>query len=232
MAEKLIREAAGRYRTADRRFAVSQESGAWWVRDEEQTTEFGTPRLIGPLATLNAAREAIDEAREQKVVPLPKPPRAKRPAKAAKRSTGAEPSAPEKSADPAWIERELDAPRRDDARRLIRTLTELGFEDAEQLVRADLLGLSPAIAEALLRRRIQEAAVDRWRDPEALASALAGVEVEPGDPGSLAAAVAASTVDAVLQVIEAGSVSSKRGRQLPGWKLVERDGERQIHLAE
>ena len=120
---------------------------------------------------------------------------------------------------------------RAEARRLIRALADLGFGDAEQLVRADLLGLSPAIAEALLRRRIQEEAVDRWRDPEALAS-LAGADVQPGDPGGLAAAVAASTVGSVLRIIEAGATSGKRGRDLPGWKLVERDGERQIHMAE
>ncbi len=246
MPEKLTRETAGHYRSADGRFGVADEGGSWWVRDEQQTNEFGMPRLIGPLATLNAARDAIAEARDQKIVPLPKPPRGKRGAKSShsknegsaegtkptKRRKAAEPDEPEQPPEPAWIERELDAPRRDHARRLIRVLSDLGFADVEQLVRTDLLGLSPAIAQALLRRRIQEEAVDPWRDPQALAAALAGADVTSGDPGSLAAAVAASTVEDVLRVIDAGGASGKRARDLPGWKLVERDGEREIHLLE
>lgn len=239
MAEKLTRETAGHYRSSDGRFSVADEGGSWWVRDEEQSNEFGMPRLIGPLATLNAARDAIEEARDQKVVQLPKPPRRRqaakpKPARSKKDANArrARPAEAEEPKEPAWIERELDGSRRNEARRLIRDLAGLGFEDAEQLVRADLLGLSPAIAEALLRRRIQEAAVDRWRDPDALSAALAGAEVEPGDAGGLAAAVAASTVADVLRVIDAGGISGKRARELPGWKLVERDGERQIHLSE
>jgi hypothetical protein len=62
--DKLRRESAGRYRTADGRFAVSGEpGGSWYLADDEQANEFGLPRLIGPYPTLVRVREAIREMR-------------------------------------------------------------------------------------------------------------------------------------------------------------------------
>ena len=57
------REAAGRYRTEDGRFRVEQSSGGWVVIDDEQTDDLGLPLVRGPVATLDAARAAIDLAR-------------------------------------------------------------------------------------------------------------------------------------------------------------------------
>lgn len=62
-AEKLKREAAGRYRTADGRFEVEQASGGWVVVDAETTDDLGLPLVRGPFSTLDAARATIGEAR-------------------------------------------------------------------------------------------------------------------------------------------------------------------------
>ena len=60
----LKRESAGRYRTADERFEVEQNSGRWMISDTAETNDFGLPLIRGPFATLDEVREAIREARE------------------------------------------------------------------------------------------------------------------------------------------------------------------------
>ena len=61
--EKLKRERAGTYRTADGRFTVEQTSSGWLLMDGEQTDELGLPLARGPFATLDDARTAIAAAR-------------------------------------------------------------------------------------------------------------------------------------------------------------------------
>jgi ribosomal protein S18 acetylase RimI-like enzyme len=61
--EKLKRERAGTYRTADDRFTVEQTSSGWLLLDAEQTNELGLPLTRGPFATLDEARNAIALAR-------------------------------------------------------------------------------------------------------------------------------------------------------------------------
>ena len=61
--ERLKRETAGRYGTADGRFTVEQSSGRWMLVDTEEADDLGLPLVRGPFATLDEAREAIDEAR-------------------------------------------------------------------------------------------------------------------------------------------------------------------------
>ena len=56
---KLKRETAGRYRSADGRYVVQQQSGPWWLMDTEQTDELGQPALHGPYASLSEATDAI-----------------------------------------------------------------------------------------------------------------------------------------------------------------------------
>jgi GNAT superfamily N-acetyltransferase len=62
--EKLKRERAGTYRTADGRFTVEQTSSGWLLMDAEQTDELGLALARGPFGTLDEARAAIAEARE------------------------------------------------------------------------------------------------------------------------------------------------------------------------
>ena len=61
--EKLKRERAGTYVTADGRFTVEQSSSGWLLLDAEQANELGLPLARGPFATLDEAREAIADAR-------------------------------------------------------------------------------------------------------------------------------------------------------------------------
>ena len=61
--EKLKRERAGTYRTADGRFAIEQSASGWLLLDGEQTNELGLPLARGPFATLDEARGAISTAR-------------------------------------------------------------------------------------------------------------------------------------------------------------------------
>jgi ribosomal protein S18 acetylase RimI-like enzyme len=61
--EKLKREKAGTYRTADGRFTVEQTSSGWLLLDSHETNELGLSLTRGPFATLDAARDAIAPAR-------------------------------------------------------------------------------------------------------------------------------------------------------------------------
>jgi ribosomal protein S18 acetylase RimI-like enzyme len=61
--EKLKRERAGTYRTADGRFTIEQSATGWLLLDGEQTNELGLPLARGPYATLDEARGAIAVAR-------------------------------------------------------------------------------------------------------------------------------------------------------------------------
>jgi ribosomal protein S18 acetylase RimI-like enzyme len=61
--EKLKRERAGTYATADGRFTVEQSSSGWLLLDAEHANELGLPLTRGPFATLDEAREAIAAAR-------------------------------------------------------------------------------------------------------------------------------------------------------------------------
>ena len=61
--EKLKREAAGRYVSADGRFTVEQASGRWVAIDAETTDDLGLPLVRGPFETLDDAKVAVAEAR-------------------------------------------------------------------------------------------------------------------------------------------------------------------------
>ena len=61
--DKLKRERAGTYRSADGRFTVEQSSSGWLVLDTEQVNELGLPLARGPFGTLDEAREAMAGAR-------------------------------------------------------------------------------------------------------------------------------------------------------------------------
>jgi GNAT superfamily N-acetyltransferase len=61
--EKLKRERAGTYRSADGRFTVEQSTTGWLLLDGEQANELGLPLARGPFPTLDEARSAIGVAR-------------------------------------------------------------------------------------------------------------------------------------------------------------------------
>lgn len=72
--DKLQRQAAGTYRTADGRFEVRGGSTAgWFLVDSEQANDFGQELIQGPFATLAAVRGAIPSARSTKITPIRPP---------------------------------------------------------------------------------------------------------------------------------------------------------------
>jgi len=90
---KLVRKAAGTYRSGDDRFEVRQSGIGWFLVDSTQADELGQELVQGPYPTLDAVRQALPEARRGTVRALPKP---KRP----KRAAAGEPAAPPREPEP------------------------------------------------------------------------------------------------------------------------------------
>jgi hypothetical protein len=144
--DRLVRQSAGTYRTADDRFEVRGGSTGWFLVDNEQANEFGQELMQGPFSTLDAVRAAIPPARSAKVTSIRRP--ASRAKPAAKKK--AEPPPPPKS----WIDK---LPKADATavRRLIAALEAEGIERAEELVRRDREGIGPAVATRLVEHRLE-----------------------------------------------------------------------------
>jgi hypothetical protein len=145
--DKLVRQAAGSYRTADDRFEARQAAQGWFLVDTEQSNEFGQELIHGPFGTLKELREAIPGSRTAKTIAMPKAP---------KRPKGAATEEPKKPKPPTWIEKLPPAEGRA-VRKTIAALERDGISDAELLVRRDRDGLLPAVAIRRIERRLAEA---------------------------------------------------------------------------
>ena len=150
---KLVRQQAGTYRTADDRFEIREADVGWFLVDPEQTNEFGQELIQGSFPTLKAIREALPDARAAKPTTAAK----KGPKPAAKPTTKAE-AKPKAKAEPelpppTWIDQ---LPKADAAavRALIGALEREGIQGAEALVRRDRDGLLPAVATRLIEQRL------------------------------------------------------------------------------
>ena len=157
--DKLVRQSAGTYRTADERFEVRQSATGWFLIDSEQTDELGQPLMHGSFPTLKDARAALPGARKTKPMPRtskgvggkkgrsrPSTPTSRREAK----------KRPEPA--PSWID-QLPSAEASEVRRLVAALGRTGIPDdkAETTVRADREGMLPAVATRLIERRLAEA---------------------------------------------------------------------------
>lgn len=162
--ESLRRLGGGRWQTRDERFTIEPQSGTWAIVDAEQTDELGLPLVRGPYATLTAAKVAIAEARGSVAPTSPLKERStpaagshEPSAKTSSRETtkkgskGRERDEPE---EPRWF-RDLAPDERRRASRLIERLTAAGADDAENLVRRDLVGEVPAIAAYAIARAVR-----------------------------------------------------------------------------
>jgi hypothetical protein len=147
--DDLVRRTAGEYQTGDDRFVVRQSDSNWYVVDTEQTNEFGQELIHGPFPNLKQARGQISAARTVKPL-LRSTVRPKTSRKAA-----APPPDEPKPKPQTWIDK-LPAAEASEVRRLIRALERQGIADADGLVRKDRGGLLPAVATALLQRRLEE----------------------------------------------------------------------------
>src|SRR3954469_5548837 len=133
--EALKRLGGGRWETRDGRFQIEPQSGTWVIVDTTRTNEFGLPLVRGPFGSLGAAKEAIEEARDDGPVESPladriaKAPPETKPSKGPKRVAKAErdpnpePPAPP---EPKWI-RDLRPLDRRKATELIERLEGLGI---------------------------------------------------------------------------------------------------------
>jgi hypothetical protein len=120
------------------------------------------------------------------------------------------------------------------ARRAISALEKLGVGDADSVVRRDVLGRQPAIAARLIGRSVA-AALRASLEPGDLASAsktaLPGPmkKLRDADEAALAAYaafVASRVVEAILEVVTGADRAEGAGRDLPGWRLIERPAAR------
>jgi hypothetical protein len=145
--DKLVRQQAGTYRTADERFEIREADVGWFLVDSEQTNEFGQELIHGPFGTLKAVRAALPDARGSKPAGRPRA----APKKAAKQARREEPPPP--PPPPTWIE-QLSKADAAGVRKLIGALEREGITDAEALVRRDREGLLPAVAARLIERRL------------------------------------------------------------------------------
>ena len=153
--DKLIRQSAGEYRTADERFSVEQANGSWFLADRQVPDDFGQPRVAGPFATLKDVEAAIPRARSGPT-PLRKPiPQAQRPAR--------EKPAPKPE---TWLDR-LPADDRRRAERMIRALEKDRLPDAEKVAQAALEGRKRGLAERILRARLARMLDDAGADEAA-----------------------------------------------------------------
>jgi hypothetical protein len=195
--DRLVRAEAGRYRTEDERFEVSQESAStWYITDEQRTDDLGLARVSGPYATLASVRTAIVELRQAPDEPVsleeqrrkratePRPPtdptteRAEdRGAPVADRDAAPRAAAakakPKPKPTPSWLDR-LGPDEAARARRLIRAAERAGLRDPEHVVRVDLQGLGPQLAPAVLFERVWRDAILGWDRDEVAGAAERG----------------------------------------------------------
>ena len=211
------RAEAGRYRSSDDRFTLESEgSGRWFVTDAEALDELGLARTSGPYATLDEAKAAADAARERapeaspfadrikeaaskpRRRPLSVVPDREAPDAEAEREPGPVPEPEPEPPKRTWLDELEDRDRETAARarRMIAVLEREGIDDAESLVRRDILGNEPIVATRLAARDVL-AAIARLDDPS---------------PAEVAVAVA--------DVLAA----SRKRSGLPGWRMVERGG--------
>lgn len=152
--DRLTRVRAGRYRTADERFEVEQSATGWFLIDSTITNELGQPLMHGPMATLDAVRAALPEAREAKAPTAPKAPKPPK-------GRGTAKEEPRAVTPPArtWID-DLPAADGQQVRSVIRRLEQEGISQAADLVRADREGLLPVLATRLIERRLEALVAD------------------------------------------------------------------------
>lgn len=192
--DKLVRQAAGTYRTADDRFEVRDSGNGWFLVDTAQTNDFGQELIVGPFPTLAAVRAAIPPARTSKVTPIRPPAPTGR-----SKTTTTEPKAKAKPKPKpkSWID-ELPKREADTVRARIAALEKAGVERAETVVRRDREGIAPEVATRLITARL-----------EAIADELP----ERGREG------ARELLRRAAEVLTAEGGTRTKG--LPGWILVE-----------
>ncbi len=196
--DRLSRQRAGAYRSADDRFEVREADAGWFVVDMTRTNDFGQELIHGPFPTLKAAGGSLPERRAAD--DAPKRPRARAGGGKSKGTrTSKDRPSPAPEPPPSWIDA---LPKADaaDVRRVIAALESEGMRDADAVVRRDRDGLLPAIATRRVEDRLDALIADLPESHREAARAIA---------------------QRVAEVLTAEGTSARRS--LPGWALVEVD---------
>jgi hypothetical protein len=164
--DRLVRQKAGGYQTADERFVVQGSASRWFLTDQQHTDELGQPLIHGPYANLDELKASLPDARRQPVKGGPRlrvitgtGDAASETASAAGRKGAAAarapaPRAPAPQPAKSWLD-ELPAADARGVRAMIRALEREGVDKAEQLVHRDRDGLLPAVATQLIEWRLE-----------------------------------------------------------------------------
>jgi hypothetical protein len=186
--DALKRLGGGRWETRDGRFQIEPQSGTWVIVDTTQTNEFGLPLVRGPFPSLGAAKEAIEDAREEGPVESPLAeriekggaPKATKPTgskAASKADSTAEPepapAAPRPPLEPRWI-RDLRPGDRRKATTLIERLEalDIGSPRAEAVARTEIAQGLPGVARLAIERHVRAATAGVDDLPAAVAAAV------------------------------------------------------------
>ena len=169
--DRVVRQAAGTYRTEDGRFEIRQAGVGWYLVDLERTNELGQELLHGPFPTLKEVHDEIPGARKVVQLSGPKPRVRKAPA--------TEPPPPPKT----WIDR-LPESEQAEVRRLIKAVERTGAADADELVKKARASSDPLIAKALVEQRlsalVDEAAPSARNERRDLIRRVVGVLADDG----------------------------------------------------
>ncbi|MFN8620845.1 MAG: hypothetical protein U0869_08895 [Chloroflexota bacterium] len=160
------------------------------TKDEARSTKPGglpfapskpRPRLVEPEPVEPEPVAPEPEVEPAKARAASKPVRSKAEPKPTSEPTPEPEPAPKPapSAEPEWIGR-LPAGQRSGARALVKRLAAAGLPDAAEIARTELESDEPAIARAVLERRIRELAAAE-DDPARLAAALLALVADGGD---------------------------------------------------
>jgi len=197
---KLVRQRAGIYRTADDRFEVRQAALGWFLIDSSVADELGQELTRGPFATLAAVADELPDARRTTIKSLPRPKSSKQAGGKAGERAGkqaARKAAPAKPPPPTWIDR-LPGREATAVRRLIHALELEEIPDAEALVKTARRSGDPLVATRVLEHRL-DALLD---------------DVPAAD-----SAASRRLVQRVAELLTAGGTTLFD--PLPGWALVE-----------
>jgi hypothetical protein len=237
----------------DRFVVESDGSGRWYVRDEDVRDELGLARTTGPFANLAEAKSATEGLRARGPEPSPLATRIREVAEGSQKqrakgqsirrrrpATGSDgradqaegqaistppPPARSQAARRTWLDelRERDPDLAASARAMIAGLERVGLDDADGIVRRDVLGDQPAVSERLLIEALRRA-VAAELSPEALAAEAHRRHIDPERPDALSRLAVERTLDVTLGILADDERLEGQPSRLPGWQLVERGG--------
>jgi hypothetical protein len=220
--DSLKRLGGGRWETRDGRFQIEPQSGTWVIVDTTQTNDFGLPLVRGPFPSLTAAKEAIENTREEGPLTSPLAERLEEAAKTGPKHEAAattkgrvdearagkqEPEADAPEAEPPEAEaQEAETPRPRPEPLWLRQLKPVSRQRARDLIEK-LVSLGFDDAEAIARSEIADGA-------PAIVRAAIRRKIEQATKGK-------RSVDSAVETVVELLVSGEDDELGVGWGLVD-----------